>query len=289
MKSLIYTCMPLLFLCVACGGPPAANSMLSEARSVYTDARNDPLVIENAPVALEQAGEYLKQSEAIWQDKGDEDKLEHYAYLARQRSLVAQEMAKLNLAEQGVEEAEAVRQRVLIEARTAEAEKAEREAEVERLAAEKAKKEAEMALARARELSERVSELEANQTERGLVLTLSAVLFDVGKATLKPGAQSMVNELTAFLNEYDQRTVLIEGFTDSSGSEDFNLTLSQRRAEAVRTALLYMGISAQRIQVRGYGEAYPVASNATLAGRQQNRRVEIIISDEEGHIVPREP
>ncbi len=286
MKTIHTILIPVfaVSMLAACGGPPEANVMLTEARSTYEEIQGDPQVAANAPVALQQAREYLLQGEAIWQEKGEAFEIEHYAYLAKQRSLIAQEMAKINQAEEQVERAEGERQRVLLEARTAEAEKAEREAEEERRAAELAREQAEAALTRAQELSEQITELEARQTERGLVLTLSAVLFDVGQANLKPGAESMLVELTNFLDEYENRRVLIEGFTDSSGSNELNQNLSLRRASSVRDALIARGIESDRIQAKGYGEDFPVASNDTSAGRQQNRRVEIIISDENGVI-----
>lgn len=279
-RSRILSVFILGLVLSACGGPPAANQLLIDARTTFETIQRDPVVLTNAPVALAVAEEYLQQGEALWKEKGDVEEIEHYAYLARQRSLIAEQMAKTNQAEEMVEKAEAERQRVLLEARTAEAEKAEREAII-------ARQEAEDALAQVQQLSDQMKELEAQQTERGLVLTLSSVLFDVGKATLKPGSESMLRELTNFMSQYPERNVLIEGFTDNSGSRAFNDDLSLNRAMTVRNALTSRGISMNRIQVRGYGEQYPVASNATAYGRQQNRRVEIIISDERGSIPAR--
>jgi outer membrane protein OmpA-like peptidoglycan-associated protein len=95
-----------------------------------------------------------------------------------------------------------------------------------------------------------------------------------------PGAMFTMDKLALFLKKYPKRNVLVEGHTDSQGSETYNLGLSQRRADSVRNALMERGISADRIATKGYGEKFPVASNAAAAGRQQNRRVEIIILDE---------
>ena len=150
-----------------------------------------------------------------------------------------------------------------------------------------AQRRAEEALRRAQELAAQVDDLQAKLTNRGLVLTLGDVLFDTGQATLKPGGARAVDRLVAFLNDYPQRTVLVEGFTDEVGSETTNQRLSERRADAVRQSLLSSGIAASRIRTRGYGEAYPVASNANAAGRQQNRRVEVVISDDNGTIPDR--
>ena len=169
----------------------------------------------------------------------------------------------------------------------AEAERQRAAAERQRAEAAASQRRAEEALRRAQELAAQVDDLQARLTNRGLVLTLGDVLFDTGQATLKPGGARAVDRLVAFLNDYPQRTVLVEGFTDEVGSEASNLRLSERRADAVRQSLLGSGIAAGRIRTRGYGEAYPVASNANAAGRQQNRRVEVVISDDDGAIPER--
>jgi len=132
-----------------------------------------------------------------------------------------------------------------------------------------------------------LKELKAKKTERGLVITLGDVLFSTNKAQLKSGGMRNVQKLADFLKQYPQRKVLVEGFTDSTGSDSLNQELSERRANAVRTALVDMGISSDRINTRGYGKALPIADNDTAASRQLNRRVEIVLSDENGNIAPR--
>ena len=119
--------------------------------------------------------------------------------------------------------------------------------------------------------------------ERGLVLTLGDVLFDTAQATLKAGADRTLDRLSSFMMEYPDRQVAIEGHTDSRGSDDYNRDLSKRRADAVRDALVDRGVQSQRIRSVGLGEAYPIAGNDTAGGMQQNRRVEIVISDESGN------
>jgi outer membrane protein OmpA-like peptidoglycan-associated protein len=105
------------------------------------------------------------------------------------------------------------------------------------------------------------------------------VLFATGKAELQPGAATTIQRLANFLEEYPEKTVLIEGFTDSTGSADFNQGLSERRALSVRQALVNAGLSPERISTAGFGMSRPVADNATAEGRQRNRRVEIVIQD----------
>jgi outer membrane protein OmpA-like peptidoglycan-associated protein len=132
-----------------------------------------------------------------------------------------------------------------------------------------------------------LKELNAKKTERGLVITLGDVLFSTNKAHLKSGGIRNVQKLADFLNQYPQRKVLVEGYTDSTGSDSLNQALSERRANAVRTALVDAGISSDRVTTRGYGKAFPIADNDTAASRQLNRRVEIILSDDSGNIAPR--
>jgi outer membrane protein OmpA-like peptidoglycan-associated protein len=141
---------------------------------------------------------------------------------------------------------------------------------------------------RSRQLEAQLRDMEAKKTERGLVITLGDVLFDTNQAQLRSGGMRSVQKLADFFSQYPQRRVLIEGYTDSIGSDASNQDLSVRRADSVRTALVGMGVSAGRITSRGYGESHPVADNGSAAGRQLNRRVEMIVSDEEGRaIAPR--
>jgi len=152
---------------------------------------------------------------------------------------------------------------------------------------DQANQKAQMAQGQADEMAQRLAEMQAKQTERGIVLTLQDVLFDTGRAELKSGASSTIINLASFMKDYPDRRVRIEGFTDSTGSAEFNQQLSENRALAVKDALVLAGIEANRIDVQGFGESNPVASNDTNEGRQLNRRVEILISDESGAIASR--
>jgi outer membrane protein OmpA-like peptidoglycan-associated protein len=178
---------------------------------------------------------------------------------------------------------------VLLEARTREAQNAADQARAEQQKAEAAKQEAlsaqaqaEQARAEAADMQKQLSDLQAKQTDRGMVLTLGDVLFDTNQATLKPGAQSQLDRLASFMQKNEGTKVIIEGHTDSRGSDSYNQELSQRRAQAVADALAANGIDRSRVEAVGRGKALPVASNDTAAGRQQNRRVEIVFSDPQG-------
>ena len=121
--------------------------------------------------------------------------------------------------------------------------------------------------------------LQAVKTERGMVMTLGDVLFSTGKAALQPGAMSTIDRLSAFLAQYKEKTVLIEGHTDNIGADQYNQVLSEQRADAVRVALVELGVAPERVSTTGYGESRPLADNSTDAGRLKNRRVEIVIKD----------
>jgi outer membrane protein OmpA-like peptidoglycan-associated protein len=129
------------------------------------------------------------------------------------------------------------------------------------------------------ELQRQIDVLQAKVTDRGLVLTLGDVLFESGRADLKTSAAGNLNKLAGFLNKYPSRSVTIEGYTDSVGSEDYNQALSQRRADSVRSYLVRQGIASGRLSASGMGKSDPVAGNDSAFGRQQNRRVEVIISN----------
>jgi outer membrane protein OmpA-like peptidoglycan-associated protein len=164
-------------------------------------------------------------------------------------------------------------------------------AQAARSEAEQAQQQAALARAQAANANEHaqalqaaLAELQARPTDRGMVVTMGDLLFDTGSAHLKPGGERIVDNLADFMRTYPQRRVAIEGFTDSVGNPGYNQDLSERRADAVRLALIDRGIDPARIVARGYGEEYPVASNGNVAGRQMNRRVEVVISDVNGVI-----
>lgn len=280
-------------LLVACASTPPNNPALNEARALYNQAVNDVSTARAAPLELRNAQQALQQAEAALQSGDDPSAVDHYAYLARQRAATAMQAGVIARAEETAAMSSAERNRIVMEARTREAEARAREAEVSNAAAQRARDQAvvsrmeagqqqaaaETARARAAKLQQELAALQAQQTERGMVLTLGDVLFDTGRAELKSGAFSTVDRLATFLRENPERRVAIEGHTDAVGSDSFNLSLSQRRADAVRAALVSRSIDGTRITATGMGEAAPVANNATAEGRQRNRRVEVIIAN----------
>lgn len=296
MKLFSSPLMLLLGVSVLFGCSPAVreNALLDQARSAFAAAQADPDVQKNAPLELQKAKDDLEKAEKSLKEGAEAPEVEHFAYLAKQRTAIAREAANVKLAEQAVDAAGAERSAVLLKARTLEADQASRLAEAQKrdaaIAGERAEAmtaEAEKAKAQTKKLEAQIAELQAAQSERGLVITLGDVLFDTNKSELRSGARYTIDKLAAFLAEYPTRNVLIEGFTDSTGTVEYNQRLSERRAEAVRNALAAQGVDSRRLMTRGYGVEYPVAGNETAAGRQRNRRVEVIISDEDGRLMER--
>jgi outer membrane protein OmpA-like peptidoglycan-associated protein len=161
------------------------------------------------------------------------------------------------------------------------------EAASERARAAQAEQQARDARERLALIETRIIEIEGKQTDRGILVTLGDVLFEFGRAELLPAAEPRMDRLAAFLKQFPERKLLVEGYTDARGSEQFNLELSRRRAQAVQAALLRRGIDPSRMVVEGYGENFPIADNASDTGRQMNRRVEVVVSDEKGNLRPR--
>jgi OOP family OmpA-OmpF porin len=295
LLGLVCTATLLAGLTTACSSPLKSIVQLEHARTAYAEASAKPAITANAPVAMHDAKLALARAEAA---ESLED-IEYLSYLAERQVQIAVSTAEQKMAEAEIERLRRERNQILLEQRELETRQAKTQAEVRALEAETARRLAEEktrqleiakeeAEARAREaekakrlteqLEAEIAALQAKQTDRGIVLTLGDVLFAFNKADLQSGAIRTIEKLVEFLQKYSDRTVLIEGHTDSIGSDEYNLGLSQRRADAVRNALIERGIDRARIDAQGLGKAYPVAGNDTEAGRQRNRRVEIIIS-----------
>jgi len=292
-----------------------AESLLERARQSWRDGADRPDVLHLAQLTTTQVGIARESAElSRLEARVDELRNQREVLQLQARAARAEREAQRLESERSSAEAQAARaeaERMAEAVRRARAEQAARRSDMERqeaaqqramaqhqaemerqqrLAAEQRAQELEEEARRMREqadrLQEQISELQARPTDRGLVLTLgSDVLFDLDKHELREGAKRTIDRVADFLLEYEDRQVLVEGFTDSTGARDYNLGLSQRRAESVRNALVQRGVNEDRIRTRGYGLDYPVATNDTQAGRQLNRRVEIIISDDD-ELVP---
>lgn len=285
----------------ACSTVPTSTPTLDQARADFVSANNNPQVASYAQAEFKQASDALdraNQAAAKRESLADVDKL---AYVAKQRIATAQEVAKTRAAEAEIQNAGHERTQVQLEARTAEADRAKREAAAAQAQAQAAQAQAadataqaQAAQAQAAQQGERAARLEAllvelhaQKTERGMVVTIGDVLFGTDRAELTASGVATVRKLADVMSQNPDRTVLVEGFTDSTGSAAHNRDLSERRAQSVAQALVGMGIPRERVATRGYGAAFPVASNDNAANRQLNRRVEIVLSNPGATIPPR--
>ena len=299
--------LPFLFACA--GSPPqTANAVRTE----YEQVARDPHVAKHASIQLNDAQQSLLRLEGTSRQKRAER--DHLTYVTRQRIEIARVAGRLGAAEAEIEQLGEQRDELRLSARTQEADLARAESaenladaqtarrvaasamsesaenladaqearaeSAENLAdAQAARSDAASAIDRARQLETRVAELKAEQTERGLVMTMRGVLFSSGSAQLQPGAERALEEVAGLLNEFPGRDIAVEGHTDSVGGSAYNDGLSQRRADSVASFLRSRGVDPSRVQSRGLGEGMPVASNDAESGRQANRRVEIVMAD----------
>lgn len=279
MKNFYFTptLLAIAALVGACSSGPATTSLLDQTRSDYRMAQSNPNVASYASLEMKQASDALAQANAAASHNDSAEKIDKLAYLAKQKIALTQEVAKQKSAEAEVASAGKERNKIQLDQRTNEANQAKESAEQSKLAAQQAQ-------ARTAQLEAQLADLAAKKTERGMVITLGDVLFGTDLARLNSDGMRTAQKLANVLQQHPQRTVLVEGFTDSTGTAAHNQELSERRATAVRSALLELGVARERVAIRGYGESYPVAANDTAQNRQLNRRVEIILSDESGKI-----
>jgi outer membrane protein OmpA-like peptidoglycan-associated protein len=286
-----------LMLLGACATKPATPEGAIYARQQLNKLQASAELAALAPVAIRQADAAVQNAEKPTKDKALSD---HLVFIADRKVNIAWAQAQDKHAQDQRKLLTDARDAARLDSRTREAdlarsdagmarneaERARDEAEAarlaagqDRLAAEQARNEANSANAKSADLQAQIAALNAKTTERGLVVTLGDVLFDTAQSNLKASASGHLANLSAFLKSYPERGVIIEGHTDSVGDEDYNFGLSQRRANSVQGYLLSQGIAASRITTAGKGESLPVAGNDSASGRQQNRRVEVIITD----------
>ena len=263
-------------LLAACAVAPVKPDGAAEARNKLTQLQSNPNLANRAPVAVKEADAAVRAAE---QPQADKELGEYLVYMADRKVEIARAEADTSFAEDQRAALSAQRDKARLDARTHEADVAEGKVATARNEAGAANLAAANSEQQAAELQRQIDALQAKPTDRGLVLTLGDVLFASGKANLLSGATGNLDKLAAFLNKYPDRTVVIEGYTDNVGSEDYNQGLSERRADSVKSYLAGQGIGALRLSALGKGESGAVADNSSATGRQQNRRVEVVISN----------
>lgn len=247
---------------------------LADARTAYARVSNGKTA-QLAPADLHKAKSALDTAEKAFRDDPEEQATRDLAYVALRKTQLAEVMAN-RASEAGVQEkAEQDLQKAQAQ-KQVETSGALTQAQAELATSQQNTSDANQ---RAKALEERLSKLaNVKADERGTVVTLSgSVLFPSNKYTLLPSAESRLNEVAEALLSSKERSIRVEGYTDARGSEDFNLTLSQRRAEAVRDYLVSHGYEADLVKARGLGKSQPIAANDTAEGRANNRRVEIVV------------
>lgn len=245
-----------------CAGQYSGDQVLQKASADFQQVKEDPDVLRSAPKDVIRAGESLGRAERLSSYLGSGADVAHYAYLSSRYSEIAREHSNLALSQERMAKMELERQRLQLGLREAR-------------------------LAGVRQQGKWVEEqimLATTQSDRGLVMTLGDVLFDEGDAQLKNSANRTLLKIVQFLQLNPRRVVRIEGYTDNTGDRQDNLKLSRDRAQAVADVLIDLGVEDKRIEVTGYGSQFPVDVNATERGRAQNRRVEIVFSDEKGRL-----
>jgi outer membrane protein OmpA-like peptidoglycan-associated protein len=284
-----------------------AAQAAEDARLIAWQRREAEFVARDRERTLEREAQ-ARASAAAAERRADNEARERERAEAERRAATD----RLRDAERAAAEAteRAARERAALESERQQTERRLAEVEAARLAADRAKADAESAAARlaqeradaearARqaadaaaqadreraELREKLQQqlnviLETRESARGLIVNMSDVLFDTASANLKPGAREKLSRVAGVLLAYPGLNIEVEGHTDSVGSDDYNQSLSERRAESVRSYLIRQGIPRDTIDAMGFGEANPVVANTTAAGRQQNRRVELVIQGE---------
>jgi len=237
----------------ACSHQPNVN--LENAKTNFSALQTNPEATKVAALETKDASEWLDKAQKAYLDKEDESTVDQLAYLTNQRVEVAKQTIALRTAENQIKNAGSDRAQALLDAR---------DAQIKQLRG-----------------------LNAKQTERGTLVTFGDVLFDFDQARLKANSRDSITTLANYLIKNPDRKVIVEGYTDSKGSAAYNQGLSERRANAVKNALVRAGVDPSRIVAQGYGKEYPVASNATNSGRAQNRRVEVTISNDNQPVAPR--
>ena len=295
-------------LIAGCSSTPKTTTQLEQARSDYLVAQGNPNIATYAPLEMKEASSAMAQANVAANERDSDDKINNLAYLAKQKIALTQEVSKRKVAEAEIASAGKERDQIRLDSRTNEANvaklsaekatlaaqlaqssaaQAQREAQLAQADAANAQRQTQEAQARAAQLEAQLADLAAKKTARGMVITLGDVLFGTDLSRLTADGMRSAQKLADVLQQNPQRRVMVEGFADSTGAADYNQGLSERRATAVRTALLDMGVARDRIEVRGYGESFPVAANDSAGNRQLNRRVEIVLSDDSGKVIAR--
>lgn len=274
LRAALVLLLALALGACATSAPHPAVSGEGRRAAVASDAAGQRHVEQKPPLATAEGRRGQPEPPVATANTADRD-----AQMASLQAEAARSTARAEAQGQAGGQAPAPAQaQTLAQAQTpVQTEDAQRQAILARQNAEYARQQARGDRPRSEWFDAELRELHATKSDRGIVVTINDVLFAPGKADLRPGGVRLVGRIATLLREYPDRTIAIEGFTDSVGDDALNRVSSEQRADAVRAALVGEGIADNRIVTRGYGEAFPVAGNDTAEGRQRNRRVDVVI------------
>lgn len=275
------TLIPMLFACapiMGCATTQPPQELL-DARAAYLKAEQSHAT-ELSPVSLHEAKQALNNAEKTFEEDGVSTTTKDQAYIALRKAQLAEadgSIAHHRTQLEATREKAAEAQQHAAKQTQAELIRTREQLEEETSAREEAERRAKEAMDKLRAANTQVKE-----EPRGTVITLPGnVLFGSGKSMLLPGAQASLNEVANALKDQDNADILVEGHTDSTGSDELNMELSKARAESVASYLASHGLPKDRIRTEGLGPSRPVASNDSVEGRALNRRVEIIVNTQE--------
>lgn len=263
-----------LAICVVAASLLSACAVMTspkvhKARASYVSAMADPGLVKAAPSALNEAESSLNRADDALKHR-HKQQADHYAYMAsRQIQLARLRSQQMQLKTQ-LDAARRKKQGLKLQLRQ------QQVSQVHQSAVQ--------AQEQAQQFTATLRAIGARRTSRGIVVVLDGDLFASGKSQLKlAGSAMQLESLAKFLHKHATRRLVVEGYTDNSGAKAKNQKLSEDRSLAVKSALIGRGIDPRRIKSVGLGARYPRADNDTAAGRAQNRRVEIVISNSQGH------
>jgi outer membrane protein OmpA-like peptidoglycan-associated protein/outer membrane murein-binding lipoprotein Lpp len=283
MRLLISGIATSVALLAGCASQPVRNEQLEHARTTVQSLEQDPNAQQAAADQLRDSRRDLQRADAAFQKGESPQQVTYLAYLADHEAQAGKAFTDEYRTRQALAKGNEERNRILLEARNQEIQQARQTAQTAQQRMQDAQAQAQSAQNQLQQERQQLAEMKTRQTARGLELTLASnLLFNTGSSTLKPGATLQLGRLADFMRGNSKARIIIEGYTDNRGSADYNQQLSQARAQAVASALESEGIGSDRIQPIGRGKDFPVASNETPAGRQQNRRVDIVLSDMSG-------
>jgi len=267
--SIGFSHLAALGLVAACATTPAPRELL-DARAAYSRAQAGP-ALQLEPASMHDAKVALDRAEQSYSDNSDSQATRDLAYIAERKAEVAEAQAGTALASQDAAQARArAEERMKTQLAQARA-----QAESERQARAVADQRARDAL---NNLSTVAADVAVKNDTRGTVITIpGSVLFGSGKSELLPGAQNSLEKVADALKDQQGNQIEVNGYADSTGTEQKNLQISQDRAEHVRDYLVAHGVSADNVKAQGFGASQPIADNGTAAGRAMNRRVEIVV------------